>query len=94
MAEGTGNGSVEIGGKDFNLFFIKFRVKELEGLNVLFIEDFAKVLMLSHSDGGQFAPNIVGGVAVIKGVEVGSGSVSEQTDNLVEFARTKHNEKE
>lgn len=36
----------------------------------------------------------MGRVAVIKRVDVVSGSMSEQTDHLVEFSRTKHNEKD
>lgn len=61
-------------------------------MNVLFVEGFAKGLMLSHSDRSQFAPDVVSGVAVINGVEMGSGSVPEKTDDLIKFGRSEDNE--
>ena len=94
MTDGTGNGSVKIGREYFDLFFIEFRAEEVESLNILFIEDFAKVLMLSHSDRGQLASNILGGVGVINCVEVVSGSVSEKTEDLVELGVTEGYQKE
>jgi hypothetical protein len=94
LTNGAGDGSVKIGRENFYLFFIEFRAEEIKSLNVLFIEDFTKVLMLSHSDRGQLASNILGGVAVINGVEVVSGSVSKKTDDLVEFGVTEGNQKE
>jgi hypothetical protein len=92
LAESAGDGSVVISGVDLNFFFIKFGVEEVESLNVLFVEGFTEVLVLSHSHWSEFTPDVVGRVAVVNRVQVSSGSVPEQTDHLVKFCRTNNNQ--
>lgn len=41
LADGTGNGSVSIGGVDLKLFFIEFRVQKIKILNVVLSEFFS-----------------------------------------------------
>lgn len=41
LTESTWDGSIEISGVDLDLFFIEFRVEEVESLYVLFVEGFS-----------------------------------------------------